>query len=150
MNMENILWSPAAACPRCNVMFLAKGFLLCELTQEQLINGPYPNIHMSGNSITCPKCGNFARVLEYSPQSVKSELMQIRERVLDVVESELASTLAAIEAANPKNFDELYSVVKETSPSLAEGIQGMKNTLNWICLIGGTWAFFKELERTFQ
>jgi len=146
--MENILWSPSAACPNCKIIFLAKSFFACKLTPEQLINGPYPNINMSGNMMNCPKCGGFANILNYTPETVKSELLNIREKILDIKETELTLVLKAIQNSNPKNYEQLYGLVKEISPSLSEVIQGFKNTLNWICLIGGTWAFFKELERT--
>lgn len=146
--MEKITWSPAAVCHNCENTFLADSFLVCELTPEQLINGPYPNITMSGNRMSCSKCGHFAHVLDYTPEVVRSELQKMRESLLDVKEAELASFFKALKASSPESYDELYNLVMEVSPSLSEVIQRFKGVLNWICLIGGTWAFFKELERT--
>lgn len=146
--MDNITWSPSAACSNCGISFLANTFLVCELTPEQLINGPYPGINMSGNRMSCPQCGNLAEVLDYTPEIIKSELQAMREKFLDVREGDLKLVLEAIQNSNPQNYDELYQLVLKISPSISEVIQGFKSTLNWICLIGGTWAFFKELERT--
>ncbi|AGH42736.1 hypothetical protein C427_0626 [Paraglaciecola psychrophila 170] len=148
--MKSITWSPAAACPNCKHTFLANSFLVCELTSEQLINGPYPNINMSGNRMSCPKCGSFADVFNYTPETVKSELQKIREQFLDIKEAELAVFFKTLKTASPENYEELYSLVLEISPSLSEVMQNFKATLNWICLIGGTWAFFTQLERTLQ
>ena len=105
---------------------------------------------MPDNRMSCPNCGNFANIFNYTPETVKSELQKIREQFLDIKEAELAIFFKSLKATSSENYEELYGLVLEKSPSLSEVIQNFKATLNWICLIGGTWAFFKELERTLQ
>ena len=146
--MEQITWSPVAACLSCGHTFLASSSFVCKISAEQLINGPYPIINLSGNTHSCPICSKCANVLDYKPEIVKLELLKMREIFLDVKEADLAVFFKAIKDSNPENYEELYKTVLEVSPSLSEVIQKFKGILNWIYLIGGTWAFFRELERT--
>lgn len=145
--MESITWNPAAECRSCDITFLAKSFLAIQLSVDQLINGPYPNVTLAGNTMTCPNCRNPANVINYNPEQVKNEMLSIRESFLDVKEAELTEALKIISDLNPRNYDELYNGLKESCPSIAEIVQGFKGILNWFCLLGGSWAFFKEVER---
>ena len=142
--MEEITWSPAAICPSCDITFLANSIFSFRLSPEQLINGPYPNIQMSNNSMSCPKCMGVANILEYTPELVKSELEGMRERLLDSNEAELALFLEAIQRSTPQNYDELYELVSEISKPLSKIIQDSQPTLDWVCRIGGCLAFFRE------
>lgn len=146
--MDNIQWSPSAKCDSCGESFLAQSAVVCNLTSAQLINGPYPQIHMSNNRITCINCNSTARLLDYTPEIVKNELQKMRSDFLEIRENELREFFKKMQSSHPQNFNQLLAISREISPSVSKIIGKFKDTLNWICLIGGTWAFFKELERT--
>lgn len=143
--MENITWKSAAACPSCGYTFIESPMLVIELTPEELINGPYPEVNMSKNRKTCPKCGCFANEFDYTPEKVKFEFQEMRERFLDIKEAELTVFFKAIKDSNPESYEELYKIVLEVSPSLSEVIKSFKSILTWICLMGGSVQFFEYL-----
>ena len=146
VNTEQITWHPVCECSKCNAMFPFQ-ILGAQLSVEQLINGPYPNINLQGNTINCPICNARARVLDYTPEKVKEELLAIRDLFLEAAQQELSKALEIMQNLNPTNYNELVSALRNNCPSISEILGGFKETLNWICLLGGSWAFFKEIER---